>query len=421
VISDLQYLDRLKLAVALRRNGDYEYARRIAMDLCKERPAESSVWHTLGQIWTEIGEFEMALECHQESVRLMRTMGAISLDSAQGREQFQMGALGLGQSLMRFGRFSEGLPFFEAGRQNVSWTPWPGSKPFAMQKAESLLVQSEGGYGDTFMFMRWLPKLKQWFGVKRLGLMVWKPLETFCDWHALGVDDLYVIDRDNVAFDWQYSTSIMSMPSVFGMKTWQDVPVAIGPGFHLSPIKSWDNNLPFRLGFCWRAEENTSPVRTKSLPVEKANDVIAILQDRFDRGPGFEDRQLQVFSLSPQKADLYNAGVFEEPEGAAIEPFQMTDWEATASYIYSMDFVLTVDTAVAHLAGLLGVPTLVLLPTSSCWRWGTKEQLAYHWYGNHLTYFRQQEPLKWNAHRIVEILLERIEEDERIRTGTDED
>lgn len=410
VISDLQYLDRLKLAVALRRNGDYSYARRVAMALVSDRPSESSVWHTLGQIWTEIGEFQMALECHQEAVRLMRTMGAVSLDTTQGREQFQMGVLGLGQSLMRLGRFEEGLPFFEAGRQGVSWNPWPGSAPYSGQGAgDSILVQSEGGYGDTFMFMRWLPWLKQKHKFKRVGLMVWKPLETFCDWSALGVDELYVIDRDNVKFDWQYSTSIMSLPSVLVMKKWEDVPT-----FHNLRTTATRYRDPASIGFCWRAEENTSPVRTKSLPVVVAEEVI----DGIYRHP----TQREVFSLSPQKADIYNSGTFAEPPSLTLETYKMGDWRSTAEYICSMDFILTVDTAVAHLAGLLGVPTLVLLPTSSCWRWGTG--LVGPWYNSwqspHFTYYRQKEALKWDAQEIVKTLLERVNDDEYERQHPDE-
>ncbi len=47
----------------------------------------------------------------------------------------------------------------------------------------------------------------------------------------------------------------------------------------------------------------------------------------------------------------------------------ITDWTQTASAILQMDLVITVDTAIAHLAGALGVPTWILLPSSPDWRW----------------------------------------------------
>ena len=64
---------------------------------------------------------------------------------------------------MRFGRFEEAMQCWEAGRLNVSWQPWPATKYLTENELPSgcsLLVQCEGGYGDVFMFMRWLPLLK---------------------------------------------------------------------------------------------------------------------------------------------------------------------------------------------------------------------------------------------------------------------
>ncbi len=73
---------------------------------------------------------------------------------------------------MRYGRFEEAWPFWEAGRLDCSWNPWTGSQYWdgCNPVPEELLVQAEGGYGDLFMFMRWLPYLKK-RGVKKIGLM----------------------------------------------------------------------------------------------------------------------------------------------------------------------------------------------------------------------------------------------------------
>ena len=428
-LTTAQFLERLDLAVKLRRSGCYDLAMKLAGGLIYGHEQEPALWHTIGQIETDRGKFdgeEGAIECHRFAFELLQKNGVPS------KEQYQTIALGYAQAMMRQGSFEAALPLWEAGRLDVSWFPWPGTKYWngrEPESPESLLIQSEGGYGDTFMFMRWIPLLKERFGIKRLGFMAWKPLKDFCDWSRLGIDQFYAIGEDSVPFaGWGHSISIMSLPYVFGVKWWDEVRLpepAVEPAFHeqfgisvangettydiglkgLARLMENTANTAKRIGFCWRAEENTSPVRTKSLPIEAAAKVTYELKRH-----GYD-----VFSLSPEKADLYNGGTFDQPPGLILEPSRMTDWKATVAYLQQMDFILTVDTAVAHLAGVLGIPTLVLLPKSSCWRWGmpgdltrpTGEETS-HWYGPELTLYRQRVPLDWDPEEILEFTHERL-------------
>jgi hypothetical protein len=118
---------------------------------------------------------------------------------------------------------------------------------------------------------------------------------------------------------------------------------------------------------------------------------------------------VEIYSLSPERKDLYNTDSFEHPEGVALEFERMHEWRDTAAYLCSMDFVLTVDTAVLHLCGLLGVPTLGLIPKGGCWRWSVSEDKTSKWYGPQLSLYRQPEALIWDAEDITKALLECIE------------
>ena len=81
----------------------------------------------------------------------------------------------------------------------------------------------------------------------------------------------------------------------------------------------------------------------------------------------------------------------------------MRGWHNTADYIRTMDFVVTVDTACFHLAGLLKVPTLLLLPVRSDWKYGF--HLPYDpWYGEHVSYYRETRPEGWTASAILEAI-----------------
>jgi len=400
-ITDAQYLDRLKAANLLRAQGFYPEAETMLRSLFRERPEESSLFHSFGQFSTMIGRFEEAEWAHKYALDLLKAHGT----KETHLQYFQPMALGLAQARMRLGKFDDYTwSLWEAGRLEVCWSPWPGSVYFDGSGTipESLLIQTEGGYGDLFMFMRWIPWLKSKLGIKKIGLMAWASLYDFCDWKALGVDEVYRIDRDSAPFTWQASCSIMTLPAIFKVSKWEDIPSPFEP---LGSSPYWDfksspgpSNPRFRIGFCWRSEENSSPIKTKSLPRKVATEVNRLIHTQFE----YEN---DIFTLSPEMSDLYGPGKLKHPDFMLVEN-RMRTWRETAEYICSMDLILTVDTAVAHLAGLLGVPALVLCPASSCWRWGMPGDPC-HWYGPALTLYRQKVPLVWEPEEIFQAFKEK--------------
>jgi hypothetical protein len=107
-----------------------------------------------------------------------------------------------------------------------------------------------------------------------------------------------------------------------------------------------------RVGLVWTGSLKNQPGRYRTCPPESFR-VLAGL-------PG-------VTFYSLQK-DL--------PEGAAPPPLRMldftselADFAATAALMENLDLIVTVDTAVAHLAGALGRPVWLMLPYERDWRW----------------------------------------------------
>jgi hypothetical protein len=72
---------------------------------------------------------------------------------------------------------------------------------------------------------------------------------------------------------------------------------------------------------------------------------------------------------------------------------ELTDFGETAALIANLDLVITVDTAIGHLAGALGKPVWILLPTAADWRW-LLERSDSPWYPT-ARLFRQQTPGAW--------------------------
>ena len=56
--------------------------------------------------------------------------------------------------------------------------------------------------------------------------------------------------------------------------------------------------------------------------------------------------------------------------GVLKQPLQTTDWLQTSEVLESLDLLVSVDTSVAHLAGALGIPVVLMLSTPADWRWG---------------------------------------------------
>jgi hypothetical protein len=78
----------------------------------------------------------------------------------------------------------------------------------------------------------------------------------------------------------------------------------------------------------------------------------------------------------------------------------MSDFADTAALVKQMDCVITVDTAIAHLAGALGVRTYLLLPYCPDWRWGISGETT-PWYAS-MTLLRQPAYGDWK--RVIEDL-----------------
>ena len=82
------------------------------------------------------------------------------------------------------------------------------------------------------------------------------------------------------------------------------------------------------------------------------------------------------------------------PEGRWTDPTEsLNDYGETAALLLNLDAIVCVDTGVGHLAGALGIPTLLLLPVASEWRWFENRSDS-PWYSGHQL-FRQTSPGDW--------------------------
>ena len=372
------YKAYINLAAALRHAGEFDDAIQYLARAVKLDAASPHAWMALANISTDVGDWEHALKYYEGAFFRVNQSPA----SVQDLRQV---ALGLATALLRNHQFHEAWPLWEFGRYGYSYSELPGTARWLGEPTNSLLIICEGGYGDAMLFGRWLPFAKS--RAKHIKLVIWDRMTAFRDWSALGVDEVIPKSAEIDATGIEYTTSWMSLPGIAGVRSVADIPRDSFYTYH------WSKDAD-RVGFCWRAEENSIIRRTRSLSTADAEALALRLSSAGE-----------VISLVPSpsaKSALYRAEDFVIPSGVTQDEALLDGWDRTASTIRSCKFVVTVDTAVAHLAGLCGVPTLLLLPCASDWKFGTMvNQPRDPWYGEHVIYYRNPDPLKWHVEDIA--------------------
>jgi len=195
-----------------------------------------------------------------------------------------------------------------------------------------LLVNADFGMGDTLQFYRFIEEAKE--RVAGLHLL--------CDEDFGGLFECVSEppECDKVI-------NMMCLPGVLGVKA-----VYGKPYLKADPVRLGG----FNVGTCWAGNPFNGRDAVRSAPEG--------LDVTLPPGPNY---------LSLDK--LYGP----RPGEADCRPM-MKDWKATASLVAGMDLVVSVDTAVAHLAGALGVPVWnVVSVTDPDWRWG-REGDSTPWY-----------------------------------------
>jgi tetratricopeptide (TPR) repeat protein len=225
---------------------------------------------------------------------------------------------------------------------------WNG-EPFA---GKTLLVWAEQGFGDTFMFVRYLPLVKA-LG----GQVLFETQPALLDVAATckGVD--LVLPQGSPLPPFDLHISLMSLPWIFRTDL-TSIPDAV-------PYLAVPKTVPHRqelleqlvvgqegtrIGLVWAG----SPNHARDIERSLSGAALAPLEAL----PG-----VAWFSLQVGRQDLPPL-----PGLVPLEPL-LQSFSDTAFALDNMDLLITVDTSVAHLAGALGIPTLLLLTHQPDYRW----------------------------------------------------
>ena len=361
-------VSRLNLAIAYRHTNRLPQAQSILVDLCKNDDTPANVFaaalNSLGMVHADLGRFtqsEAAFQC--------------AYDLMPGQQV----ALNLGYAKLRLQKFEEAWPYFESGRLGSSWRLMDGTRPWEGQLGNAICV-SEGGFGDGFLFDRFLYDFVD--STNRAHLSIWSQMESTGYWKSRPGDYFTVSYHSGDPFQgipaekWEFTTSIMSLMAILGMKSVVDIPQARKPSIN----GGFDRNLTPSggIGLCWAAEENGVIRKHRSIPVE-------------DLSP-LADMDRKYYSLVPGQCPTW------------ANPVPIRSWADTMSILLGLDLVISVDTAVAHLACLMGVPTIIVLPTRSDWKWFVGTDRSPWWPS--ATLVRNTDPVRFGPaiQRVMEMI-----------------
>jgi hypothetical protein len=248
----------------------------------------------------------------------------------------------------------------------------PVCRSIADLRDKVLLVVDEGGYGDSFQSLCFIPPLAA--AAKRVIFATKPELGEFVA-HNFGAIANVVTSTeqlDDEVDEWIFSWSV---PTMFdGIPAFEQ----LTPADPIPRARFDDQTL--QVGLCWAASDYNLPPGGDRRSIHDFSVLEPLLS-----APSIHWHSLQV-GHGVRAADPYPAIRTSDPP--------LATFSAEANLLAALDCVVTVDTAVVHLAGRMGVPTIVLLRCSSDDRWGLGDSTP--WYPRtHL--FRQPGPGDWTS------------------------
>lgn len=352
--------------------GDFARAMSLARRSLVLQPSAAASHIGLALAEHDTGETERARRSNERALVLQP-------DSDVARFNLSM-------VLLAQGDFMEGWRLYDA-RWRVERTtypthapPWQGGDP----AGHSFVLVAEQGQGDTLHFVRYAPLLAA-LGA-RVHLMV-QPALTRLLSEIPGVASVRSLDAPPPACD--ACVPLLSLPRLFGT-TLATIPASV-PYLRAAERdrhvwgKRLANERRLKVGLAWAGAAHRDHVHINMVDRRRSVPLAALAPLAGSPGVAFYSLQ-----KGPAAAETM----------ARCSALTLIDWmdevrdfADTAALIEQLDLVISVDTAVCHLAGALARPVWVLSRYDACWRW-LRGRPDSPWYPT-LRLFRQDTPGEW--------------------------
>jgi tetratricopeptide (TPR) repeat protein len=360
------------LAAALTKDNQLEPALEAAVRAASLEPDFVGAHVNVGLCLSYLGQLDEAVAAYRRALQI---------------ESFPLAHWNLACALLAQGDFPEGFREYEwrvAAKQipqrKFSQPRWQGGTLAGRSGPVRIFISQEQGLGDAIQFARFIPQVAQRGGqvILECELELARLFRTIPGVRALALPGQAMPDFDA-------HCPLPSLPLALGT-TLQTLPSQV-PYLQVDSglVEEWGKRLrdatgdlrDLKVGLVWAGNAKPDPARTAGLAAfAPLAEIPGVTFVSLQMGPGSEEANnpgapLHVIDLTSQIDDLAD----------------------TAALIAHLDLVLTIDSAVAHLAGALGKQVWVLLPFCPDWRW-MRDRDDSPWYPT-ARLFRQTAPGDW--------------------------
>ncbi len=311
----------------------YETARQLM-------PTNPDAYRDLGDALQEQGRFQEALDVYGRAI-------AFAPDHAElngGRIRTLLISGNLVAGFAAYDRWRLPLSNHSRSRTLPHWTG-------ESLRGQPIVLYTEpgAGFGDSIQFVRYVPLVAKFGG----QVIVECPAALVRLFQTMPAVTQVIATGDPLPTGC-VQASLLSLPHILGTSL-ETIPRTIP--YLCASLPDRDRELPRSptaqrtVGLVWGGSPSHLHDRDRSCPFTQLQPLLAT-------------PHVQFYSLQKgaHQAELTDARVIDLGD-------RLQDFADTASVIQQLDLVITVDTAIAHLAGALGKPVWILLSYAADWRW----------------------------------------------------
>ncbi len=348
--NDIKYSIQDLLASNFKKKSNYLEALKIYKNKLLENSNDYKIYYNIGCLLFELGKINQAYYYFQKSMNLNPNNKDISW-------RFSLCALTLKD-------FKNGFLFYEDrwNRENAPKKKFDKiESPMNISeiKDKKILIWDEQGLGDTINFSRFVIDILKF--TKKVTFAVDKKLKDILS----GLDkEIYVVDYESLSeSNYDFQIALGSLPKLLNISTIKDIKFyklfLRGKGTQ----KKYIDNEKFNIGLAWSGNPNYPMDKYRSISFKKFDKLLQLKKFNFYKLSKSTEKSESIYPKTPSNIfDFGNKSLYEISE-----------------IIKELDLVISADTSINHLAGILGVDSILLLNYNNDWRW-FNDKTKNHWY-----------------------------------------